>query len=113
METFVVGGAALFCLGTAKLGLQSVFQGSVGRDMYGDYIRAIFRDAGVDDALLATDPEIKTGISISFTTQKDRCFLTYRGTNAGLSLRRLELSQVSAARHIHVTGYAGRSNHDE
>lgn len=113
METFVGGGAALFSLGVAKLGLRPVFQGSVGRDMYGDSIRTIFRDIGVDDALLATDPEKKTGISISFTTQKDRCFLTYRGTNEGLSLRHMDLSQVPAARHVHVTGYAGRSNHDE
>ena len=43
METFVGGGAALFALGLAKLGLTPVFQGSVGRDMYGAYIRDLFR----------------------------------------------------------------------
>ena len=53
METFVGGGAALFALGVAKLGLTPAFQGSVGRDMYGRYIRNLFRETGVDDALLA------------------------------------------------------------
>lgn len=113
METFVGGGAALFTLGVAKLGLRPVFQGSVGRDMYGEYIRGLFRKMGVDDALLADSDDRKTGISISFTTEKDRCFLTYRGTNDGLSLKHIDLGRLPAARHVHVTGYAGRSNHDE
>ena len=113
METFVGGGAALFALGLAKLGLTPVFQGSIGKDMYGAYIRGLFRELGVDDSLLLDSDTQKTGISISFTTQKDRCFLTYRGTNEGLSLKYMDLSKVSYAKHVHVTGYAGRSNHEE
>ena len=113
METFVGGGAALFALGLAKLGLTPVFQGSVGRDMYGAYIRNLFRSLGVDDSLLADSDEKKTGISISFTNERDRCFLTYRGTNEGLSLRHMDLGKLPGARHVHVTGYEGTSNHAE
>ena len=113
METFVGGGAALFALGLAKLGLTPVFQGSVGRDMYGAYIRNLFRSLGVDDSLLADSDEKKTGISISFTNERDRCFLTYRGTNEGLSLRHMDLGKLPGARHVHVTGYEGTSNHEE
>ena len=113
METFVGGGAALFALGLAKLGLTPVFQGSVGRDMYGTYIRSLFRELGVDDSLLLDSDERKTGISISFTNERDRCFLTYRGTNEGLSLRHMDLGKLPGARHVHVTGYEGTSNHEE
>ena len=113
METFVGGGAALFTLGLAKLGMTPVFQGSIGKDMYGAYIRGLFRELGVDDSLLLDSDTQKTGISISFTTKKDRCFLTYRGTHEGLSLKYMDLSKVSYAKHVHVTGYAGRSNHEE
>ena len=113
METFVGGGAALFALGVAKLGLVPVFQGSVGRDMYGAYIRNLFRELGADDSLLTDSDTKKTGISISFTNELDRCFLTYRGTNEGLSLRYMDLEQVKYARHVHVTGYEGTSNHAE
>lgn len=113
METFVGGGAALFTLGVAKLGLKPVFQGSVGKDMYGEYIRKTFAGLGVDDALLADSEEKKTGISISFTNEKDRCFLTYRGTNEGLSLKYLDLGQLAFARHVHITGYEGATNHAE
>lgn len=113
METFVGGGAALFALGVAKLGLKPVFQGSVGKDMYGDYIRKTFAQIGVDDYLLADSEDKKTGVSISFTNEKDRCFLTYRGTNEGLSLKHLNLEMLKQARHVHVTGYEGATNHAE
>ena len=113
METFVGGGAALFALGVAKLGLKPVFQGSLGRDMYGVYIRNLFREIGVDDILLADHGTKKTGISISFTTERDRCFLTYRGTNEGLSLCNMDLTRLPEARHVHVTGYEGATNHAE
>ena len=113
METFVGGGAALFTLGAARLGLRPVFQGSVGADMYGAYIRNVFRETGVDDALLRDDPVVRTGISISFTNEKDRCFLTYRGTNAALSLQNMDFSQLRRARHVHITGYEGARNHAE
>ncbi len=113
METFVGGGAALFALGIAKLGLTPVFQGSIGRDMYGVYIRNLFRALGVDDSLLTDHDTKKTGISISFTTERDRCFLTYRGTNEGLTLRNMDLSALPHAHHVHITGYEGTRNHAE
>ena len=113
METFVGGGAALFALGLAKLGMSPVFQGNIGKDMYGEYIRGLFKRLGVDDSLLLDSDTQKTGISISFTTQRDRCFLTYRGTNEGLSLKHMDLTQLPHSKHVHVTGYEGLSNHDE
>ena len=113
MQTFVGGGAALFAMGVAKLGLKPVFQGSVGNDMYGKYIRALFQSLGVDDSLMPERSDCRTGISIAFTTARDRCFLTYLGNNEGLSLKHMDLSQVARARHVHITSYAGESNHAE
>lgn len=113
METFVGGGAALFTLGVGKLGLHPVFQGEVGDDCYGELIRKQFRESHVDDTLLATSTEQKTGISISFTNEKDRSFLTYRGTNEKISISQVNVEMVKDASHIHVTGYAGSINHEE
>ena len=112
METFVGGGAALFTLGTGKLGLHPVFQGEIGDDCYGDMIRKVFRECNVDDSLLLTDSTQKTGISLSFTNEKDRSFLTFRGTNEKLSIDSVDVAKVKQASHIHVTGYAGSLNHD-
>lgn len=112
METFVGGGAALFTLGVGKLGLHPVFQGEVGDDCYGELIRKKFRESNVDDSLLATSTTHKTGISLSFTNEKDRSFLTYRGTNEKICIEAVDVEQVKQASHIHVTGYAGSVNHD-
>ncbi|MBS6195523.1 MAG: carbohydrate kinase family protein [Clostridiales bacterium] len=112
METFVGGGAALFTLGVGKLGLHPVFQGEVGDDCYGELIRKKFHDSNVDDSLLGTSTTRKTGISLSFTNEKDRSFLTYRGTNETICIDAVDVEQVKNASHIHVTGYAGSINHD-
>lgn len=112
METFVGGGAALFALGIGKLGLHPVFQGEVGNDCYGDFIRQCFEKSNVDTSLLEVDSALKTGISLSFTNELDRSFLTFRGTNEKLCIEKVNLAQVKYASHIHVTGYAGKANHD-
>ena len=75
MDTYVGGGAALFALGIGKLGLHPVFQGEVGDDCYGELIRKEFAAKNIDDSLLGTSRTEKTGISISFTNEKDRSFL--------------------------------------
>ncbi len=113
MDTFVGGGAALFTLGVGKLGLKAVFQGSVGKDCYGKFIMEEFQKNNVDQSLLSISDKNKTGISLSFTNEKDRSFLTYRGTNAEINISEIDLTKVKQARHIHITGYEGRANHRE
>lgn len=113
MNTYVGGGAAVFTLGIGKLGLKPVFQGTIGDDCYGKFIRDEFKSRNVDDTLLATSKENKTGISISFTNEKDRSFLTYRGTNDEINLSKIQLDKVKEASHIHLTGYAGSKNHNQ
>jgi ribokinase len=113
MNTYVGGGAVLFALGLGKLGLKPVFQGSIGDDCYGKFILEEFNKTNTDNSLLAVSKTNKTGISISFTNEKDRSFLTYRGTNSEIDLDAVSLTEVQKARHIHVTGYAGSSNHEK
>lgn len=113
MDTFVGGGAALFTLGLGKLGLNPVFQGSIGADCYGKLIKDEFLKNNVDDSLLTISRNNKTGISLSFTNEKDRSFLTYQGTNAEIDLEAIDFNKLAQARHIHVTQYAGRKNHEQ
>lgn len=113
MNTYVGGGAALFTLGLGKLGLNPVFQGTVGKDCYGDFILKEFEKSNIDTSLLEISDVEKTGISISFTNEKDRSFLTYRGTNAELDVEKVNLAQLQNAKHIHVTGYEGSRNHQK
>lgn len=113
METMPGGGAALFAMGLAKLNLHPVFKGALGGDCYGHYLFDCMKSVGVDTELLEVNPEKKTGISISFTNERDRSFLTFRGTNADIDFGQIPMEQVKDARHIHVTGYCGSRKHDQ
>ncbi len=53
----------------------------------------------------------RTGIFLSFTNDRDRSFLTYRGTNRDISMDRVEVLKAGRARHVHVTGYEGEISH--
>jgi len=113
MNTYVGGGAALFTLGLGKLGLNPVFQGTIGDDCYGRFILDEFKQKQVDSSLIKISTTNKTGISISFTNEMDRSFLTYRGTNDEINLDSILLDNVRKAKHIHVTGYSGSKNHQQ
>ncbi len=113
MNTYVGGGAALFTLGLGKLGLKPVFQGTIGDDCYGKFILDELQQKQVDTSLIKISDKNKTGISLSFTNEEDRSFLTYRGTNDEIDISAIQIEHVKAARHIHVTGYAGSKNHQQ
>lgn len=113
INTYVGGGAALFALGIGKLGLDAVFQGTIGDDCYGRFILDELKKKHVDSSLIQISTKNNTGISISFTNEKDRSFLTYRGTNDEIDLDSIQLDKVQKARHIHVTGYSGSKKHDQ
>lgn len=113
METATGGGAALFALGLARLGMKPVFLGRVGDDLYGDYLRKYMEETGVDTSLLETGQNAKTGISISFTDDRDRSFLTFRGDCKTPAIGDVSMEQVSQAGHIHLTGYVESVNHEE
>lgn len=113
MMMHVGGGAALFSLALAKLGLHVAFNGILGDDEYGRFIRERFAQSGIDTRLIQTSKIHKTGISIAFNPDTDRSFITYAGSNMELQMDRLDLEQIALGKHVHVTGYKGRSNHEQ
>ena len=113
MSVYPGGGAALFSLGLGKLGLTPAFQGSVGADCHGEWLREELLRNHVDCTFLRTSQKSKTGISLSFTNEKDRSFLTYRGTNEEWDLEEIDFEGVKNAGHIHLTSYAGSRNHHQ
>ncbi|MFC5401533.1 carbohydrate kinase family protein [Cohnella soli] len=111
MTLHVGGGAALFSLALAKLGLKVAFNGVLGEDGFGQYVRDQFAHYGIDTRYIRTSNHNRTGISIAINPEKDRSFITYAGTNSELSLLELDMNSVALARHVHLTGYRGRENH--
>ncbi|WP_028608899.1 carbohydrate kinase family protein [Paenibacillus harenae] len=113
MLTQVGGGAALFSLALAKLGMKLAFHGILGKDYYGQYLLDQFEQSGIDTRSMIFSDKNRTGITIALHPEKDRSFITYAGSNAELSLRRINMKSVTEGRHVHLTGYKGSANHAE
>lgn len=112
MSVHVGGGAALFSMALAKLGLRLAFNGILGKDGFGQYVRDHFDSYGIDTSYILSS-SIGTGISIAINPENDRSFISYLGSNAELSLKQLQMDSVAMAKHVHLTGYRGRRNHAE
>ncbi|GGI45296.1 ribokinase [Paenibacillus marchantiophytorum] len=119
-ETFVTnmtkhigGGAALFAISLAKLGLRVAFNGVLGDDDYGRFILEKFTQYDIDTSLIQTSKTTQTGITIAINPETDRSFITYAGSNLELQIGQLNLSELAQGKHVHITGYRGRQNHEE
>jgi sugar/nucleoside kinase (ribokinase family) len=112
MTIHVGGGAALFSLATAKLGLKVAFNGVLGDDGFGQLIKDQFSQYGIDTRYIKKSSS-NTGISIAINPENDRSFITYAGSNAELSLQQLDMNSVLLGRHVHLTCYKGSRNHNE
>lgn len=113
MTLHVGGGAALFSMTLAKLGMNLAFNGIVGDDPYGEYLIDEFKRYGIDTRYIKRSKHNNTGISIAINPEQDRSFITYSGSNAELSLEQLDMASVAKGRHVHLTGYKGSQNHSE
>jgi sugar/nucleoside kinase (ribokinase family) len=113
MMMHVGGGAALFTIALAKLGLDVAFDGVLGDDGYGHYIRDRFTGYGIDTRMIRTSETSRTGITIAINPEQDRSFITYVGSNAEMHVEELDVAQIALGKHVHVTGYRGRRNHVE
>lgn len=113
MQVHVGGGAALFALNLAKLGLKLAFNGVLGNDYYGAFVKEQFAHYGIDTSYIATSTVNNTGISIAINPEKDRSFISYAGSNSELNLGTLNMDCVALGRHVHLTGYKGSQNHPE
>ncbi|RED58566.1 carbohydrate kinase family protein [Cohnella lupini] len=109
----VGGGAALFAVSLAKLGIRVAFNGVLGEDNHGRYIRDRFAEYGIDTRMVQTSKEHNTGISIAFNPGSDRSFITYWGSNLELRFDNLDIGQIAQGRHVHLTGYKGKRNHEQ
>lgn len=112
MTIHVGGGAALFSLALAKLGLKIAFNGVLGEDGFGQFVRDQFSRYGIDTSYIRKSKK-NTGISIAINPENDRSFITYTGSNADLSLQQLDINSLALGRHVHLTGYRGSYNHME
>ncbi|MEO8130397.1 MAG: carbohydrate kinase family protein [Bryobacteraceae bacterium] len=99
----VGGGAAITACGLAKLGVQVLAIGSVGKED-GAWLIDRLISLGVNCSGLHLHRGSATGITVSVSTREDRAFFTYYGANKHLRglLRKPETAETLAScNHIH------------
>ncbi len=101
-----LGSASLICaMGLAKLGNSVAFLGKVGCDAYGDFCVGRMQDAGVDVSRVIRDPALKTGITVSVSSPRDRALITYLGAITELHAEEVRDEVLRDFSHVHVSSY--------
>ena len=82
-----------------KLGRRTAFIGKVGSDGFGDQLRQVVREVGINSDSLLSDPRVHTTLAIVHTKPGgDRDFSFYRDPGADMMLREDELPGASLER---------------
>lgn len=104
--SLTLGSSSAICAaGLAKLGNAVTFVGRVGRDAWGDLCVKSLTEFGVNCSPVMRHPSLKTGITVSITSAKDRAFLTYLGASAALKVSDLSDDVLREQRHLHVSSF--------
>lgn len=108
VDDFVMtlGSASAICaVGLARLGAPVAFLGVVGADPWGDYCIDIMDGAGVDVSRVRRDPGVKTGVTVSITSPRDRALVSFLGSIGALRGEDVPDAAFSGFDHVHVSSY--------
>jgi sugar/nucleoside kinase (ribokinase family) len=101
-----LGSSSAICAaGLARLGDSVTFAATVGADAYGDFCSDALRRAGVDVSLVLRRADLKTGITVSITSARDRALVTYPGAIAALRADDLPDVVFPGHDHFHVSSW--------
>jgi fructokinase len=98
------GAPANVAVGLQRLGIASRFVGQVGNDPFGDWLRGIVADEGVDVEHLLQSEEARTTIAFVATRRdgkKDICFYRNPGADALFPVEAATEKVLSGARLFH------------
>ena len=101
-----LGSSSAICaMGLARLGNAVRFVGLVGDDAWGEFCLRTMADAGIDVSRVRRSAALKTGLTVSITSQQDRALLTYPGAAAALGEDAVDEAAFAGCDHLHVASY--------
>ena len=81
-----------------KLGRKTAFMGKVGVDIFGNKLKAVLDQVGIDTSALLMDPDVRTTLAFVQTfADGDRDFSFYRNPGADMMLTETELNEEMLA----------------
>ncbi|RXZ83855.1 carbohydrate kinase [Paenibacillaceae bacterium] len=95
------GAPANVAAGLAKLGRRAGFIGKVGQDPFGEYLKQVLEQAGVDVSGMAYDAESRTTLSfVANRSTGERDCMFYRNPGADLQLTPEDLDEAAFAESL-------------
>jgi len=104
-EMTLGSASAIFACGVARLGHPVTFISRVGRDHFGRFCLEALRGAGVSTRRVVQDAGLRTGVTISLSTRRDRALVTFLGAIAEVSPGQAPPELFRRHRHLHLTSY--------
>ena len=102
----VLGSASAICaMGLARLGNTVSFLSRIGTDLWGDFCLEILERGGLDVSKVIRDPTLKTGVTVSISSSKDRALVTFLGAIADLHEQDVPDGVLKEFDHLHVSSY--------
>ena len=95
------GAPANVAVAAARLGAKTAFLGKVGRDTFGESLRATLSKNGVDTTGLLTDRTPTTMAIVSVNSQGERSFSFLRGADCMLSPDEVMAIQLEQSKILH------------
>lgn len=101
-----LGSASAICAtGLARLGTSVSFLGKAGADAVGDFCVGAMGSAGIDVSRVQRDPGLKTGLTVSITSPRDRALVTFLGSTAALRGSDVTDEALRGFDHLHVSSF--------
>jgi 2-dehydro-3-deoxygluconokinase len=100
------GDSSNAAIAAARSGAKAAMLTALGNDRAGQAFRTLWRDEGVDDSAVSTDPEAATGIYFVTHDARGHDFTFHRKGSAAARLGPTALPQaaIRAARVLHLSG---------
>lgn len=95
------GAPANVAVAAAKLGAHTAFLGKIGRDNFGNGLRQVLMDHGVDISGLRTDEKPTTMAVVSVAPDGERSFSFLRGADCQLSPDEIDERQLEQTKFLH------------
>ena len=95
----------ILAMGLARLGDPVRFVGRRGNDSFGHFCIEAMHDRGIDTRAIATDADLRTGVTVALSSHADRALLTWPGAIAELTAADVSDAVLAGAQHLHVSSY--------
>jgi len=104
--TLTLGSSSAICAaGLARLGNAVTFAGRVGADSWGELCLNRLSAFGIDSSRVITDRTVKTGITVSITSPRDRALVTYLGSIAASVAEDFPDQCFDGFDHLHAASF--------